>query len=111
MMKKLSRFPLSFFIVYFLFLLIYLLASYFPHLRWWGLDWWAYYPSWVAYILFGIGLIAAAGLIWSQKRKVGWLTVTDEEAAPSGKYLWTSLTVLIITGLLFYLLRVRTHFL
>ena len=83
-------------IIYLLILSGYLITSFFPSLSLWGVDWWAYYPSWVALMLFGIGLIAAVGLVWSYRRKVGWLTISDEESAPSGKYLWTSLAVLLI---------------
>ncbi|MCK4461804.1 MAG: hypothetical protein KAW46_08355 [candidate division Zixibacteria bacterium] len=43
---------------YYLTLVAFLVASYFPEHRVWGFNWWAYYPSWVPWGLFGLGVIA-----------------------------------------------------
>ena len=43
---------------YYLTLVAYLVASYFSEFRVWGFNWWAYYPSWVRWGLFGLGALA-----------------------------------------------------
>ena len=110
MTKQLARYSISSFVVYFIVLLAYLAASYYPNLRLWGLDWWAYYPRWVAVGLFLLGLLVLAGAIYlSQKESDSALL--EESRKNSRHPVWWSLPVVAGAGVLFYLLRVRTHFL
>jgi hypothetical protein len=110
MTKQLARYSISSSIVYFIVLLVYLAASYYPNLRLWGLDWWAYYPQWAAVGLFLLGLLVLAGAIYLSQKDAD--SELSEEIPKSSQHsLWWLLPVIAGAGVLFYLLRVRTHFL
>ncbi len=90
-------------------LVFFLLASYFPHWRLWGVNWWAYYPDVIRYGLLVVGLIGAAGFWW-QKRLIG------REPAAGGSHNLAGFTVLagitsIIFVVCFVVFRTTTHFL
>jgi tetratricopeptide (TPR) repeat protein len=91
-------------------LLIFFAASFFPETRLWGVNVWAYFPIWVRFALLGVGLLALVVV-----RKWGSESVrgnTDTPQARSGQFNWLEFTALLIAfGMLFYLLRARTHFL
>ena len=91
--------------VYAAVLSVYLAASFFPSRYLWGVDWWGYYPIIVPLVLFGLGLLAAAGSIILNRRP------EPETGNQNGGYFWIAATVWVAAGLLFYLLRVQTHFL
>jgi len=93
-------------IAYYATLAAFFTASFFPQARLWGINWWAYYPLWVKFALLISGalvplLVSRWGAKWSDPHK----DLSDRA------YWLISLGLLIVFGLLFYLLRARTHFL
>ena len=46
------------FAAYYAVLVAVLAASFFPEHRLWGVNWWAYFPGYVPFILFAVGAVA-----------------------------------------------------
>ncbi|PWB76085.1 hypothetical protein C3F09_01190 [candidate division GN15 bacterium] len=91
---------------YYLTLAAFFVASFFPQARLWGINWWAYYPLWVKLaLLAGGALIPLSIRKWSRR----W---SDPDSDISNRSYWLfSGCLLIGFGLIFYLLRAKTHFL
>jgi tetratricopeptide (TPR) repeat protein len=89
--------------VYYATLLIFLIASFFPQHRVWGINWWAYYPGYVPWVLFAVGAVIPLVL--------RFLRVRDESSPRRGGYLFAVISLVVLFGLAFYLLRAQTHFL
>ncbi|MFH1373451.1 MAG: tetratricopeptide repeat protein [bacterium] len=53
-------------------LALFLLASYFPHWRLWGVNWWAYYPDVIRYGLLVVGLIGAVGFHLASRKSASF---------------------------------------
>jgi len=93
-------------IAYYLTLAAFFIASFFPEARLWGINWWAYYPLWAKFALLISGALVPP-MLWRWGAK--W---SDPQKDISDRAYWLiSLGLLIAFGLLFYLLRARTHFL
>lgn len=97
--------------VYYLMLVVYLTASFFPDYRVWGLNWWAFYPGWVRWGLLGIGLaapiITTLILRWFDRN----ISNNEKTVEGYGRYLAFTAGLTAILGGLFYLLRTKAHFL
>jgi tetratricopeptide (TPR) repeat protein len=93
---------------YYVVLVLFLLAAFFPQYRVWGFNWWAYYPVWVPWGLFVLGAVAPWGLrlLFKQTEKAERPPTVDGRT-----YLIFSLAVIVVFGVAFYLLRAQTHFL
>ncbi len=92
-------------------LVVLLAASRFPEYRVWGLNWWAYFPGFVPFILFLIGAALPVALaIWL--RRVPTFGLADADAGGSSRtYLLIAVFLTMAFGLAFYVLRTTTHFL
>jgi hypothetical protein len=109
----------------------FLVASFFPEYRVWGFNWWAYYPDWVRWGLFGLGVLAPAVLRLILNRTDA-ISGEDEPARDRGfiliavavtilfgclsysrdrGFILIAVAVTILFGCLSYFLRAQTHFL
>ena len=95
---------------YYCSLAAYLVAGLFPDHRVWGINWWGYFPSWVPWSLFGVGVVAPGVLRLCLRR---FDSDSDEIAPAAGdrRFLLFAGIVTALSGVLFWLLRTRTHFL
>ena len=89
---------------YFATLLLLFLGSFLPEQRCWGLNVWGFLPDASRYVLLTAGI--AVGIIVTR-----FGTPVRGSKAGSGLWYWSAFAVLIISGVLFYLLRARTYFL
>ena len=94
---------------YYATLMAFLIASFFPEYRIWGFNWWAYYPDWVRWGLFGLGVLAPAVLRLILNRTDA-ISGEDEPARDRG-FILIAVAVTILFGCLSYFLRAQTHFL
>jgi tetratricopeptide (TPR) repeat protein len=96
---------------YYLTLLVFLVASFLPQYRLWGLSIWAYLPSYAPFLLFGLG--AAMPIIVRYASPHGLAKSGAGRPVPTDnmRYLIISACLAVWYGLVFWLLRVRTHFL
>ena len=88
----------------------YMVASWYPEGRIWGVNLWGYFPSIVPWTMYGAGAVVVA-IVWFLGRRSN--QNADEAGADIGVTIfWTATAVLTLalTGL-FYYLRARTHFL
>ena len=92
-------------------LVVYLTASYFPEYRDWGFKWWAYYPDWVRWGLFGIGALVPVALRFIPRTEVNNSNHTEKADTNDRKFFIYVGVITAVFGSLFYLLRARTHFL
>jgi len=99
------------FAAYYAVLVVFLAASFFPEHRLWGVNWWAYFPGYVPFILFAIGSVAPIVMRLVLRR--GELDIDDNQVSAdrSSKYFIIVFSLTVLYGLAFYLLRARTHFL
>ncbi|MCK4373269.1 MAG: hypothetical protein KAW61_08980, partial [candidate division Zixibacteria bacterium] len=91
-------------------LVAYLVASYFSEFRVWGFNWWAYYPSWVRWGLFGLGALAPVVVQVISRR----FEYDSQEEVPVGsdrRFYAIAGLVTAASAVLFYFLRARIHFL
>ncbi len=88
---------------YYAMLLAFLLASFFPEYRVWGINLWAYFPTFVPLVLFGVGAVIPFAIRWIPGR--------EQISKENRKYVWLVLGLTLLFGLAFYFLRARTHFL
>jgi len=105
--KKATNTPI--YIAYYLTLTAYLIASFFPELRIWGINWWAFYPGWVRWGLFGLGLVIPVFVHLVGKR-LETPSVKTERGGRDRMYFVVAALATLVAALLFYLLRARTHF-
>ena len=96
---------------YYLTLVAYLVASYFSEFRVWGFNWWAYYPDWVRWGLFGLGVIAPVVLRFFPQNEMDDSDHATKTASGDRKFFIYAGVIAAVFGGLFYLLRARTHFL
>jgi len=90
-------------VAYYSVLVAFLVGAFFPEHRVWGVNWWAYFPYYVPFVLFAIGAIAPLVI-----RIVPTRDTSDDR---SSKYFIVATGLIVLYGLAFYLLRARTHFL
>lgn len=89
---------------YYLTLAIIFIASFYPDQRLWGISWYGYFPFYARCLSLGIAALVPV--------LVRFLPIHRVDTADHAKsWLWISLTTISISGLLFYILRARTHFL
>ena len=96
---------------YYATLVAFLVASFFPEQRVWGFNWWAYYPDWVRWGLFGIGA-AIPLLVHFHRNRLQ--AIWDREYSESHRPMNPAATVVavaLVLPVLFYLLRSTTFFL
>lgn len=99
-----------YFITYYLVLIAFLVASFIPEHRIWGINWWAYYPNWVRWGLFGFGVIAPNATAFVFKRSSVDSTGPESAASRKGYYVVVGLLTTLF-AVTFYVLRSRAHFL
>jgi len=90
-------------VAYYSVLVAFLVGAFFPEHRVWGVNWWAYFPYYVPFVLFAIGAIAPLVI-----RIVPTRDTSDDR---SSKYFIVATGLIVLYGLAFYFLRARTHFL
>lgn len=97
-------------VLYYLTLGALVALAFFPDRRFWGINWWGYYPIWVVLVLAALGAVAPLILRLFEHR---WDSLPDDgEPAGGNLRFWLPAAGLIaLFGLVFYLLRARTHFL
>ena len=95
---------------YYVMLVAYLVASYFPEHRVWGFNWWAYYPDWVRWGLFGIGALVPVALRFIPQTEVNNSDHTEKADTNDRKFFIYVGAITTVFGGLFYMLRARTHF-
>lgn len=88
----------------------FLAGAFYPEGRVWGFNWWAYWPDWVAPLLFlaGLGLIlpcGSVGAIGARSESV----IRRSGARLSSRLGFTAIS--LAYPALFYFLRAKTHFL
>jgi len=93
-------------IAYYLTLILFFLASFFPDNRIWGFNWWGYYPLWVPVGLFIIGLLAPVGAHLTLRNYF-----QEDSDIPDQTYSLAVIAITVVFGLLFWLLKAETHFL
>jgi len=96
---------------YYATLVAFLVASFFPEQRVWGFNWWAYYPDWVRWGLFGLG-VAIPLLVHFHRNRLQ--AIWDREYSESHRPMNAAATVVavaLVLPVLFYLLRSTTFFL
>jgi hypothetical protein len=98
--------PASVLIAYYATVAAFLVASFFPQYRIWGMNWWGYFPLWVKLGLLGIGLVAPLVI-----DRVFNRTLLDRDDISVKTYRWLVGGFAATMIALFYLLRARTHFL
>lgn len=93
-----------------LMLTVYLVASWFPQGRIWGLNLWAYFPSVVPWALFGGGALVVVAVWIYGNRKIRAEDDTGQDINVTVFWAAIGATTLLLT-VLYYYLRARTHFL
>ena len=93
-------------VAYYLTLLAVFAATFFPHARIWGFNWWSHFPLWLPIVLLGFGL-AMPYLLRH------WLRyeVTGRDDISARRFFIVGLAIIVTLSVLFVLLRARTHFL
>jgi tetratricopeptide (TPR) repeat protein len=99
------------FIAYYAVLIAFLVASFFPQYRLWGVNWWAYFPGYVPFVLFAIGAVAPIVMQLVLRRGESDVGNDRSSANGGGKYFIIVCCLTVLYALAFYLLRARTHFL
>ncbi len=85
------------------------ISSFFPELRYWGINHWAYLPNLFFYILFSIGLSVPVLLHFY---KINNFTVFSPENKSDSRTFWiVSFVIISILACSFYLFRAKTFFL
>ena len=97
-------------VAYYLMLAAYLVASFFPEHRVWGFNWWAYYPDWVRWTLFGLGALVPIILRFIPQTEIDDSDHTEKAPTNDRKFFIYAGVITAVFGGLFYLLRARTHF-
>jgi len=85
---------------------LFLLASFFPEARLWGLSGWFVFSLPVRLILFGLGLVPAGAMLWASSR-----ADTGGRKSPSHGYAVMVIALALCAGALFYTLSGETHYL
>ena len=101
-----EKIPAAILGAYYATLAAFFVASFFPEYRVWGINWWAYFPLWVKFLLLGIGVSAPTGI----DRVIDCTLKSRDDISPTS-YRWLVGGFLVLMLALFYLLRARTHFL
>ncbi|MEW5993431.1 MAG: hypothetical protein AB1744_03450 [Candidatus Zixiibacteriota bacterium] len=105
------RVQIMVFVAYYATLTFFLLASFFPEYRVWGVNWWAYYPLHVKLGLFLVGAVVPWIILWMSRLR----GVETEESTPLKQpvalYYLIVGCLIVLFGLAFYFSRTRTHFL
>jgi len=96
---------------YYSVLVAFLVASFFPEHRLWGVNWWAYFPGYVPFVLFAIGAVAPIVMQLVLRRGKSDVDEDRVSADRSSKYFIIVFCLTVVYGLAFYLLRAKTHFL
>lgn len=90
-------------------LLLFIVSSRFPQFRLWGLSVWGHFPLYVLALLAGVG-IALLIVEYRWSRSAGGQATEAVKESPS-RYLFLSIAITVLFGVLLYLLRAKTHFL
>lgn len=88
---------------YYFTLVLFLLASFFPGYRVWGINWWSYYPVYVPWLLFAIAAAVPLAL--------RYVRIREDAVESRSTYPIVAGGLIVLFGLAFYFLRARTHFL
>ncbi len=84
----------------------YFIVSFFPDLRLWGINSWAYFPIWARSFILIVGL---SGLFLA--RFLSNYSVEEQASRDKRRYIFITTAISIVLIALFYLLRAQTHFL
>ncbi len=97
--------------VHYIVLTLFLLAAFFPQNRLWGVNWWAYFPAYVPFVLFAVGALAPIVMCVTIRR--GRPDIDEDRVSAEGNSRYSILVccMTVLWGFGFYLLRARTHFL
>ncbi|MEW6050245.1 MAG: hypothetical protein AB1644_04185 [Candidatus Zixiibacteriota bacterium] len=87
-------------------LVMFFVASFFPEQRVWGVNWWAYWPVGVR-----VGVLTLGMLVIPIVRRVAVMPALNTDDMTKRTYIVVAVALVVGWGLLFYLLRARTHFL
>ncbi len=99
------------FAAYYAVLVAFFGASFFPEYRIWGVNWWAYFPDYVPFVLFAIGAVAPIVMRLVLRRGESDVGELGASADSSSKYFIIVGGLTVLYALAFYLLRAKTHFL
>ena len=103
--------PVLTLILYYLTLLVFLAAAFLPDHRIWGVNLWAYFPNIVPLALFAAGALVPLAAVHLVKGNDGPPGQETTEGAGSRSFWFSALAIVVLSGLAFYLLRARMHFL
>ncbi len=99
------------FSAYYLVIVLFLLASFFPEARVWGVNWWAYLPALAKYGLLLVGIVTPPAVsYWSRRLCNGGSPTGGADQRSTGYLVPASLTI-VLFGLAFVMFRGMTHFL
>ncbi len=96
------------FLMFYITLLVYFIASFFTGFRLWGFDCWGYHPLWIRFCIMGLCIIVGT---FSYFKFSKYNNEISENETSTNTPLWFSIGVVLISGLAFYFFRTKTHFL
>ncbi|MEA1981597.1 MAG: tetratricopeptide repeat protein [candidate division Zixibacteria bacterium] len=97
------------YIAYLLTLSAFFVSSFFPELRLWGINHWAYLPEIWRYVLFGLGILILIGVILFNNREENFEHKLDS-LTDKTYYIFSAILVIVLTAC-FILFKVKTYFL
>lgn len=99
------------FSAYYLVIVLFLLTSFFPEGRVWGVNWWAYLPALAKYSLLLLGIATPLAVsYWSRRLRQDGSPTGGADQKSTGYLVPVSLTI-VLFGLAFVVFRGTTHFL
>jgi len=96
---------------YYLMLAIYLIASFFPEFRLWGVSVWTYMPQSVTFVIIGVAALMPSVVQYLLRGLPANVSDTDRAAGNNRLYFIIMVAITIALAVAFIILRNRTHFL
>ncbi len=97
-------------VTYYLVLIAFFIAAYYPQYRVWGLAVWSYFPVWVRFVLLGMGAVIPP-LAWYVEKRAALRSESAADARSGRRHLPLAMLLVFPYAAAFYLLRARAHFL